>query len=215
MYRRYFHSTVARQKRCFYDVLNLNDRADKRAIKSNYYKLSKKFHPDLNPNNKEAKKMFVEINEAYAVLGNEATKKRYDYDRNSGRSSNEDGEYQNPMAKYSRAGGSNSNTQAWHFRNRKPRTTGSASAKEQAERMKNDRSRTSGGFNHAEHHYRHYEAEEIRRRKRMDNAAERRKAAGDDTVLGKPARGMENLWGRLWRLGVVLTGIAYAAQALS
>jgi curved DNA-binding protein CbpA len=212
MYRRSFHSTVARQKRNFYDILNLNERADKRTIKANYYKLSKKYHPDLNPNNKEAHKLFVEINEAYAVLGNEASKKKYDYDRSSGGSSDDVGGYNNPMAKYSRAGGSKSNTQAWHFRNRKPRSTGSASAREQAEHM---RSGTGGGFNHTEHYYRHYEAEEHRRKKRMEKAAERRRAAGDDSVLGKPAQGMESLWGRLWRLGIVLTGIAYATQALS
>ncbi|KAL9548200.1 hypothetical protein PS6_006725 [Mucor atramentarius] len=195
LFKRAFHSSISRQKRNFYDVLQLNERADKRTIKANYYKLSKKYHPDLNPNNKEAHKLFLEINEAYAVLGNEASKRKYDYERSSG--SGDDAHYTNTMAKYSRAGGSGGNTQAWHFRNRRPRSTGSTSAKEQAERMRQS-TPGSGG-----------------RRQRMEKAAHRRRAAGDDSVPGKRAEGMENVWGRLWRLGVVLAGIAYATQHLT
>lgn len=212
LFKRSFHSSITRQ-RSFYDILQLNERADKRTIKANYYKLSKKYHPDLNPNNKEAHKSFLEINEAYAILGNEASKKKYDYDRTSG-SSSSDSHYTNPMAKYSRAGGSGGNTQAWHFRNRRPRSTGSTSAQEQAERMRTS-TPGGGGFNYNEHFTKHYENEEHRRRQRVENAAHRRRAAGDDSVPGKKAVGMENLWGRLWRLGVVLTGIAYAAQQIS
>ncbi|KAF1807153.1 DnaJ domain-containing protein [Mucor lusitanicus] len=210
--KRSFHVSISRQKRNFYDVLQLNERADKRTIKANYYKLSKKYHPDLNPNNKEAHQLFLEINEAYAVLGNEASKKKYDYERSSG--GGDDAHYSNPMAKYSRAGGSGGNTQAWHFRNRRPRSTGSTSAKEQAERMRQS-TPGGGGFNYNEHYNKHYENEEHRRRQRVEKAAHRRRAAGDDSVPGKRAEGMENVWGRLWRLGVVLTGIAYATQHLT
>lgn len=210
MFRRSFHSTITRQKR-YYDILQLKESADKRTIKAHYYRLSKKYHPDLNPNNKQAHKMFLEINEAYAVLGNEASKKKYDYESNGG-----NGQHVNNAARYSRAGGSGGNTQAWHFRNRRaPRSTGSTSAQEQAQNMKNDKSGTGGGFNYSEHYNRHYEAEEHRRRQRMEHAAERRRAAGDDTVGSKKAPGMENIWGRLWRLGVVLTGIAYATQYIN
>ncbi|KAI8147217.1 DnaJ domain-containing protein, partial [Fennellomyces sp. T-0311] len=61
-----------------YDVLNVKHNADKRAIKKQYYRLSKQFHPDLNPNNPEAHAMFLQVNEAYAVLGNEASRREYD-----------------------------------------------------------------------------------------------------------------------------------------
>lgn len=211
MFIRSFHSSISHQRK-YYDILQLNHLADKRTIKSNYYKLSKKYHPDLNPNNQQAHKMFLEINEAYAVLGNEASKKKYDYDCSGGGGN---ASHMNSAAKYSRAGGSGGNTQAWHFRNRRPRSTGSTSAQEQAERMRNDQSGTGAGFNHNEHHHRHYEAEEARRRQRMANAAERKRAAGDESVPGKKAHGMENIWGRLWRLGIVLTGIGYAAQTIN
>lgn len=212
MFKRSFHTSISRQKK-FYDILQLNHRADKRTIKANYYKLSKKYHPDLNPNNEQAHKMFLQINEAYAVLGNEASKKKYDYECSSEGGGNSS---MNTAARYSRTGGGGGNTQAWHFRNRRaPRSTGSTSAQEQAERMKNDKSGAGAGFNYNEHYSKHYEAEEHRRRQRMENAAARKRAAGDDSVPGKRAPGMENTWGRLWRLGVVLAGIAYAAQTIN
>ncbi|GAA5809081.1 hypothetical protein MFLAVUS_002484 [Mucor flavus] len=203
--KRSFHSSIARQKK-YYDILQLKHNADKKTIKSNYYKLSKKFHPDLNPNNKEAHAMFLNINEAYGVLGNEASKRKYDYDYDDDNNS-----HRNTAATYSRTGGGSANSQAWHFRNRRaPRSTGSSSAKEQAERMRKDKA--EGRFDHREHYNKHYEAEEHRRRQRMEKATERRRAAGDENVPNKVAPGMENLWGRFWRLGVVLTGIAYVAQ---
>ncbi|KAI9484308.1 DnaJ domain-containing protein, partial [Zychaea mexicana] len=61
-----------------YDVLNVHRNADKRVIKKQYYRLSKQYHPDLNPNNTDAHAKFLEVNEAYAVLGNEASRRRYD-----------------------------------------------------------------------------------------------------------------------------------------
>ncbi|KAI9483991.1 MAG: hypothetical protein EXX96DRAFT_537283 [Benjaminiella poitrasii] len=215
MFKRSFHSTITPLRRNYYEVLQLNERADKRAIKSNYYKLSKKFHPDLNPNNKVAHQLFLEINEAYAVLGNEANKKKYDFDLNQGSTSKN---HFYPAHK-----GSSSSTHAWSsFRNRRaPRTTGSQSAQEQAERMK--WKRAGGSFNYAEHYHRHYEAEEHRRRERMENAARRRRAAaGEESAhhhhhassTSNKSSDVGHTWGRIWRLGIVLTGIAYATQAI-
>lgn len=216
MFKRAIHSSIPRQKR-YYDILQLKESADKRTIKAHYYRLSKKYHPDLNPNNKQAHERFLEINEAYGVLGNEASKKKYDYDSH-GSSSHHGQEHghghMNPATKYSRSGGGGGNKQAWHFRNRKAtKGSGSTSAQEQAERMRNPYP-GSTGFDQNEHFSRHYEAEERRRKERVDNATERRRAAGDASVPGKVAPGMENLWGRLWRLSVVLTGIAYVAHRL-
>lgn len=214
MFKRAFHSSIARQKR-YYDILQLKHNADKRTIKSNYYKLSKKYHPDLNPNNKQAHQMFLEINEAYAVLGNEASKRKYDNESHGPSTSHHDhGHGHVHAAKYSRSGGGGGNKQAWHFRNRKAaRATGSTSAQEQAERMRNHYA-DSGDSTQNNPYSQRYEAEEQRRRERVQNANERRRAAGDSSIPGKVAPGMENLWGRLWRLGIVLTGIAYVANKL-
>lgn len=207
--KRCFHST-ANQRKNYYDILKLHERADKRMIKQSYYKLSKKYHPDLNPNNKEAHVKFLEINEAYAVLGNEANKRKYDNERVYGNSSSSTSATGSPS--YSRTGGGNSYTQAWRYRNRAPKYTGSASAKEQAEAWKRQTEDTK--YNTSEHFAKHYEAEEIRRRQRMENAAKRRKAAGNN-VHGVKEDDKSNTWSRLWRLGVVLTGIAYATQTLT
>ena len=62
----------------YYKVLGLDKKASPDDIKKAYRKLARKYHPDLNPNDKEAKKKFQEINEANEVLSNEANRKKYD-----------------------------------------------------------------------------------------------------------------------------------------
>ena len=59
---------MAETKRDYYEVLGLSKGADDNAIKKAYRQLAKKYHPDMNPGDKEAEKKFKEINEAYAVL---------------------------------------------------------------------------------------------------------------------------------------------------
>ncbi|WBF65349.1 MAG: molecular chaperone DnaJ [Candidatus Kinetoplastibacterium crithidii] len=66
-------------KRDFYEVLGLKKDASEDEIKKAYRKLAMKYHPDRNPNNKEAEDKFKEINEAYEILGN--SEKRSAYDR--------------------------------------------------------------------------------------------------------------------------------------
>jgi curved DNA-binding protein CbpA len=207
MFKRCFHSTLISQKN-FYEILQLNERADKKLIKSSYYKLSKQYHPDLNPNNKDAHIKFLEINEAYAILGNEASKSKYDGERIFG-GGHTSSNHTSPS--YSRTGGGNSYTQAWRARNRTPKSTGSTSARAQADAWR----KTTEGvrYNTAEHYSRHYEQEEVRRRLRMENAANRRRAAGDP-VPGSRADEGQNTWSRFWRLGAVLTGISYATQTI-
>ncbi len=56
-------------KRDYYEVLGVDRGADDSAIKSAYRKLAKKYHPDVNPGDKEAEKKFKEATEAYGVLG--------------------------------------------------------------------------------------------------------------------------------------------------
>ena len=52
----------------YYSILGLNDKASDEEIKKAYRKLSKKYHPDLNPNSKSAESNFKDVSEAYAIL---------------------------------------------------------------------------------------------------------------------------------------------------
>ena len=65
-------------KRDYYEVLGVDRGADDSTIKSAYRKLAKKYHPDVNPGDKEAEKKFKEASEAYAVLSDAEKRKQYD-----------------------------------------------------------------------------------------------------------------------------------------
>lgn len=66
------------EKRDYYEVLGLGKNASDAEIKSAYRKLAKKYHPDLNPGDKEAEEKFKEVNEANDVLSDPQKRQRYD-----------------------------------------------------------------------------------------------------------------------------------------
>ena len=69
---------MAEQKRDYYEVLGVSKGASDDEIKKAYKKLARKYHPDLNPDNKEAEEKFKEAAEAYDVLSNPDKRARYD-----------------------------------------------------------------------------------------------------------------------------------------
>lgn len=62
----------------YYKTLGIDKTATPQDIKSAYRKLARKYHPDLNPNDKDAKSRFQQINEANEVLSDPEKRKKYD-----------------------------------------------------------------------------------------------------------------------------------------
>lgn len=62
----------------YYDILGVNKDASKEEIKKAYKKMAKKYHPDVNPDDKEAEEKFKKAGEAYEVLTDDEKRKNYD-----------------------------------------------------------------------------------------------------------------------------------------
>ena len=69
---------MAENKRDYYEVLGVDKNADLETIKKAYRKMAMKYHPDRNPDNKEAEEKFKEVGEAYEVLSDADKRARYD-----------------------------------------------------------------------------------------------------------------------------------------
>lgn len=69
---------MAETKRDYYEVLGVDKTASDADIKKAYRQLAKKYHPDMNPGDKEAEANFKEVNEAYDILSDPDKKAKYD-----------------------------------------------------------------------------------------------------------------------------------------
>ncbi|XP_041358506.1 protein tumorous imaginal discs, mitochondrial-like isoform X2 [Gigantopelta aegis] len=72
------HTSDHRRKRDYYEVLGVPKNADAATIKKAYYKLAKKYHPDMNKNDPDGQTKFQEVSEAYEVLSDVEKKRDYD-----------------------------------------------------------------------------------------------------------------------------------------
>ncbi|XP_041840157.1 dnaJ homolog subfamily A member 3, mitochondrial-like isoform X2 [Melanotaenia boesemani] len=100
---RFFHSSSKlSSKQDFYEILGISRTASQKDIKKAYYQLAKKYHPDTNPDEPEAKEKFAKLAEAYEVLSDEVKRKQYDTYGAAGFDQNRAGAGQQ---QYYRAGG--------------------------------------------------------------------------------------------------------------
>ncbi|XP_019718203.1 dnaJ homolog subfamily A member 3, mitochondrial-like isoform X2 [Hippocampus comes] len=95
-------STKCANKQDLYEVLGVARTASQRDIKKAYYQLAKKYHPDTNPDDPEAKEKFAKLAEAYEVLSDEVKRKQYDTYGSAGFDASRAGQQQ-----YYRAGSAN------------------------------------------------------------------------------------------------------------
>ena len=72
------HRWTMADKRDYYEVLGVEKGAADSEIKKAYHKMAKKYHPDVNPGDKDAELKFKEVNEAYAVLSDSDKRSKYD-----------------------------------------------------------------------------------------------------------------------------------------
>ncbi|KAL5967522.1 Protein tumorou imaginal disc mitochondrial [Taenia solium] len=75
-----FESSASSSKN-YYKVLGIKSNASPQEVKEAYISLSKKYHPDVAGDNSDLRSKFVEITEAFAVLGKESSRREYDFQR--------------------------------------------------------------------------------------------------------------------------------------
>jgi curved DNA-binding protein len=97
----------------YYEILGVSRSASEKEIKQAYRKLARKYHPDLNPNDKIAEQKFKEVNEANEVLSDPEKRKKYDQ---YGKEWKHAEQYEQARQEQSHAGGFGSGTGGYHYR---------------------------------------------------------------------------------------------------
>src|SRR5439155_4626787 len=69
---------MAATKRDYYDILGVKRGASEKEVRQAYRKLARKFHPDVNPNDKTSAEQFKQVSEAYEVLSDKDKRAKYD-----------------------------------------------------------------------------------------------------------------------------------------
>src|SRR6266568_4026475 len=69
---------MAATKRDYYDLLGVKRNSSEKDIRQAYRKLARKYHPDVNPNDKTSEDRFKEVSEAYEVLSDKDKRAKYD-----------------------------------------------------------------------------------------------------------------------------------------
>ncbi|XP_065115668.1 dnaJ heat shock protein family (Hsp40) member A3b [Paramisgurnus dabryanus] len=90
----FFHTTSVCHQQDFYGILGVPRTATQKEIKKAYYQLAKKYHPDTNPDDPQAKEKFAQLAEAYETLSDELKRKQYDTYGTAGPSSSGAGQQQ-------------------------------------------------------------------------------------------------------------------------
>lgn len=75
---KFFETHYPERKKNYYKILGVERNATMEDITNAYRKLALKYHPKSNPNNEEAHRKFVEVNEAYQTLSNKLNRSNYD-----------------------------------------------------------------------------------------------------------------------------------------
>ncbi|KAA0706141.1 DnaJ -like protein subfamily A member 3, mitochondrial [Triplophysa tibetana] len=73
-----FHTSAPAYKQDFYQILGVPRASTQKEIKKAYYQMAKKYHPDTNKEDPQAKEKFAQLAEAYEVLSDEVKRKQYD-----------------------------------------------------------------------------------------------------------------------------------------
>lgn len=89
----------------YYKTLEVNRNATEQDIKSAYRKLARKYHPDMNPSNKQAEERFKEIGEAYEVLSDPDKRRKYDMGADWSRGGSSSYSYGGNSTSYTKANG--------------------------------------------------------------------------------------------------------------
>ncbi|XP_044748624.1 protein tumorous imaginal discs, mitochondrial isoform X2 [Coccinella septempunctata] len=108
---RSFHTSFSLNAKDYYKILGVSQNANNAEIKKAYYKLAKKYHPDVNKDDPSAASKFQEVSEAYEILGDETKRKQFDQ---WGATAEQMGGMGGPSAS-GRAYGPDSFSQSWSY----------------------------------------------------------------------------------------------------